>query len=118
MILKLTVISSLMIGSAIMSGAFAQNDEDEQNFREMGAFLKANESERQDAISSCIAQGIGDNPTGAAKVLGVPVEEAATAWCTRTTNGIAEGTLTLADLMAANEGTITPQMLKVLRPDQ
>jgi hypothetical protein len=36
----------------------------------------------------------------------VPVEKAA-AWCTRMTNGIADGRLTLADVNALGEGTVT-----------
>lgn len=47
-------------------------------------------------------------------MLGVPVEEATTVWCTRTTNGIAAGKLTLADMLALDQGTLTPNMEKVL----
>jgi hypothetical protein len=46
--------------------------------------------------------------------MGVPVEKAAEAWCTRMTNGIANGLLTLADVMGLNDGTVTPAAQKVL----
>jgi hypothetical protein len=42
------------------------------------------------------------------------VEKAAEAWCTRMTNGIASGKLTLADVSGLNEGTITPAARAVL----
>jgi hypothetical protein len=87
---------------------------DEEEYRQLVAALKADDAERQGAIAVCIEQGIGDNPTGAAKFMGVPVEKAAEAWCTRMTNGIANGLLTLADVNGLNEGTVTPAAQKVL----
>jgi hypothetical protein len=87
---------------------------DEEEFRQLVAALKADDAERLSAIAVCIEQGIGDNPTGAAKFMGVPVEKAAEAWCTRMTNGIANGQLGLADVSGLNEGTITPAAQAVL----
>jgi hypothetical protein len=112
--MKINVIiaSVALLGILPIHAASAQSDEEQ--FQAMVAYLQAHDAERVTAIATCIAQGIGDNPTGAAKVMGVPVEEAATAWCTRTTNGIAYGKLTLADMQAVNEGNVTPNMLKVL----
>jgi hypothetical protein len=101
-----------LLGILPMHSALAQSDEEQ--FQEMVAYLQANDSEREAAIATCIDEGIGDNPTGVAKVLGVPVEEATTVWCTRTTNGIAAGKLTLADMLALDQGTLTPNMEKVL----
>ncbi|GAB1717611.1 MAG: hypothetical protein NTAFB05_26530 [Nitrobacter sp.] len=94
--------------------AWAQLADNEQEFQQMAAALKANDTERQSAIATCIKQGIGDNPTGAAQFMSVPVEKVAEAWCTRMTNGIADGLLTLTDVTALNEGTITSGAQKVL----
>ncbi|MBN9243910.1 MAG: hypothetical protein J0I98_14055 [Mesorhizobium sp.] len=94
--------------------AWAQIAGDEQGFQQLAAALKADDAERQSAIATCIEQGIGDNPAGAAQFMGVPVEKAAEAWCTRMTNGIANGLLTLADVTALNSGTVTPGAQKVL----
>ena len=63
--------------------ATAQSESEERQFREMVAYLKSNAAERKTAIATCLTKGIGDNPTGAARVMGVPVEEAATTWCRR-----------------------------------
>lgn len=46
--------------------------------------------------------------------MNVPVERAAEAWCTRTTNGIANGKLTLGDVNALNVGTASPAAREVL----
>ncbi len=94
--------------------AWAQLADNEQEFQQVAAALKANDAERQSAIATCIKQGIGDNPADAAQFMSVPVEKAAEAWCTRMTNGIANGLLTLADVTALNEGTITSGARKVL----
>jgi hypothetical protein len=59
----------------------------------------------QDA-ATCIEQGIDDNPARAAQFTGAPVGKAAEAWCTRTTNGIANDILTLVDVTALSEGTV------------
>jgi hypothetical protein len=104
----------VVFGCLSASPALAQIAADEQEFQEMAAALKANDAERLSAISTCIEQGIGDNPEGAAQFMGVPVEKAAEAWCTRMTNGIANGLLTLADVTGLNEGTVTPAAQKVL----
>jgi hypothetical protein len=87
----------------------------EQQFQEMVTILKNNAAERNSAISSCTAQGIGSNPSAVAKVMDVPVADAAAAWCTRTINGLVNGTLSLADLNAMNSGTITPGIMKALK---
>lgn len=109
------IIAAVMLFGLLPAGpAWAQIAGDEQEFREMAAALKANDAERQSAIDTCIEQGIGENPAGAAGFMGVPVEKAAEAWCTRMTNGIADGKLTLADVNALNEGTVTPGARAVL----
>lgn len=104
----------LLFGLMPTAPASAQLADNEQEFRQMAAALKADDAERRSAIATCIEQGIGDNPAGAAQFMGVPVEKAAEAWCTRMTNGIADGLLTLADVAALNEGTVTPGAQKVL----
>ena len=80
----------------------------------MAVALASNDAERRAAIDTCIEQGIGQSPEGLAEFMGVPVEQATETWCTRMTNGIASGQLTLADLEALNEGTATPGALAVL----
>lgn len=112
--MKSTVAASLLLSLLPVSPASAQLASSEQEFQQMVAALKADDAERQGAIATCIAQGIGDNPAGAAKFMGVPVERAAESWCTRVTNGIANGLLTLTDVTGLGEGTVTPHAQKVL----
>ena len=113
--MKLIVVATVLLGLLPVAPAGAQQlAADEQEFQQLAAALKADDAERQGAIAVCIEQGIGDNPAGAAKFMGVPVEKAAEAWCTRMTNGIANGKLTLADVTALNEGTVTPRAREVL----
>jgi hypothetical protein len=113
--MKTIVAATMLFGLMAAGPAGAQQlAADEQEFQRLAAALKADDAERQGAIAVCIEQGIGDNPTGAAKFMGVPVEKAAEAWCTRMTNGIANGKLTLADVTALNEGTVTPGAREVL----
>lgn len=104
----------ILVGLPSVDPASAQIAADEQEFQQMASALRANDAERLSAIATCIEQGIGDNPEGAARFMGVPVEKAAEAWCTRMTNGIANGQLTLADVAALNEGTVTPGAQEVL----
>ena len=108
------VAIAAFLGLLAVAPSAAQIAADEQEFRQMAAALKADDDERRSAIATCIAQGIGDNPAGAAGFMGVAVENAAEAWCTRMTNGIADGRLTLADITALGEGTITPRARQVL----
>jgi len=108
------IVTAMLFGLQPTGSALAQIAADEQEFQQMAAALKADDTERQSAIATCIEQGIGDNPAGAAEFMGVPVEKAAEAWCTRMTNGIADGLLTLADITALSEGTVTPGAQKVL----
>lgn len=113
--MRLIVAATMLFGLLPIGPAGAQQvAADEQEFQQLVAALKADDTERQSAIATCIEQGIGDNPTGAAEFMGVPVEKAAEAWCTRMTNGIASGKLTLADVSGLNEGTITPAARAVL----
>jgi hypothetical protein len=113
--MKTIFAAALFLGLLPAGPAGAQQvASDEKEFQELAAALKANDAERLSAISVCIEQGIGDNPAGAAKFMGVPVEKAAEAWCTRMTNGIADGKLTLADVNGLNEGTVTPAAQAVL----
>jgi hypothetical protein len=113
--LRSIFVAGVLLGflSAGQAGA-QQVAADEQEFRQLVAALKADDAERRSAIAVCTKQGIGDNPAGAAQFMGVPVEQAAQAWCTRMTNGIANGRLGLADMNALNEGTITPAAQAVL----
>jgi len=108
------IATAMFLGLLPAGSALGQIAADEQEFQQLAAALKADEAERLSAISTCVAQGIGDNPAGAAGFMGVPVEKAAEAWCTRMTNGIANGKLTLADVNALNEGTVTPGAREVL----
>jgi len=114
--MKLTSIAATVavVGCLSASSGQAQIADNEQAFRQMAAALKASDAERRSAIATCIKQGIGENPTGAAQFMGVPVEMADEAWCTRMTNGIANGKLSLADIKALNEGMVTPGARKVL----
>jgi hypothetical protein len=113
--LKLIVAATVFLGLLPAGPVWAQQvAADEQEFQQLVAALKANDAERLSAIAVCIEQGIGDNPTGAARFMGVPVEQAAEAWCTRMTNGIANGQLNLADVSGLNEGTISPAAQAVL----
>lgn len=110
-----SIATALILLAFVPAGpAWAQIAGDEQAFQQMAAALKANDAERRSAIATCIGQGIGDNPEGLAEFIGVPVEKATEAWCTRMTNGIADGKLTLADVNALNEGTVTPGAKAVL----
>jgi hypothetical protein len=113
--MRLIVAATMLLGLLPIGPAGAQQvAADEEEFQQLVAALKADDAERLSAITVCIEQGIGDNPTGAAKFMGVPVEKAAEAWCTRMTNGIAGGKLTLADVSGLNEGTVTPAARAVL----
>ena len=113
--LKSIVAATVFLSLLSVGPAGAQQvAADEQEFQQLVAALKANDAERLSAIAVCIEQGIGDNPTGAAQFMGVPVEQAAEAWCTRMTNGIANGQLNLADVSGLNEGTISPAAQAVL----
>lgn len=108
-------LAGVLLGFLPVGPAGAQQvAADEQEFQQLIAALKADDAERQGAIAVCTEQGIGDNPAGAAQFMGVPVEQAAQAWCTRMTNGIVNGQLSLADVNALNEGTITPAAQAVL----
>jgi hypothetical protein len=113
--MKMIFAATLLFGLLPVGPAVAQQvAADELEFQQMAAALKANDTERRSAIAACIQQGIGDNPKNAAQFMGVPVDQAAEAWCTRMTNGIVNGQLTLADVNALNEGTVTPSAQQVL----
>jgi len=112
--MKAMVAGILLCDLLPVGPALAQLADREEVFQQMAAALKADDAERQGAIETCIAQGIGDNPAGLAALMGVPVEQAAEAWCTRMTNGIANGQLTLADVTGLGEGTMTPNAQTVL----
>jgi hypothetical protein len=110
------IATTLFLGFLPAGSALAQTAADEQEFQQMAAALRANDTERLSAITTCIEQGTGanPNPAGISRFLGVPAEQAWEAWCTRVTNGIANGRLTLADVKALNEGTVTPRAQQVL----
>lgn len=114
MTLKSIAAAIVFVGLLAASPGRAQIADNEQDFQKLAAALKANDAERQSAITTCVRQGIGDSPAGAAKFMGVPVDRAAEAWCTRMTNGIANGKLTLGDIKALNEGAVTPRARDVL----
>lgn len=111
---KSTIVMVMLFGSLAGGQASAQLAANEQEFQQMAAALKANAAERQSAIATCAKQGIGENPIGAAQLMGVSVERAAEAWCTRMTNGIANGKLSLVDVDALNEGMVTARAREVL----
>lgn len=94
--------------------AGAQTAADEQDFQQLREALRADDAERQSTIATCTEQGIGDNPAAAAKFMGVSVDSAAAAWCTRLTNGIANGQLTLTDVRGLNSGTVSARARQVL----
>ena len=106
--------TAMLFGLLAADPALAQIAAGEQEFQAMAGALKANDAERRSAIRTCIGQGIGPDPTGIAAFMSVPVEKATEAWCTRMTNGIANGQLTLADIRALNEGKVTPGARRVL----
>jgi len=111
---QIDVAVLVLLGFLLADPARAQIADGEQKFQAMAAALKANDAERRSAIETCIGQGVGSNLAGLAEFMGVPEERATEAWCTRMTNGIANGRLTLADVNALNEGTITPGAQEVL----
>ena len=112
--LKSIVAMTILAGIHAATPGHAQIAGSEQEFRQLSAALKADDAERRSAIATCIRQGIVENPTGAAEFMGVPVDKAAEAWCTRMTNGIADGKLTLVDVTALDKGTVTPAARGVL----
>lgn len=112
--MKSIIATIVLFGFLPFDYAWAQVAADEQEFQQLVAALQANDAERQSAIAVCIEQGIGENPAGAAQFMGVSVERAAEAWCTRMTNGIANGKLNLIDVNGLNEGTVTPAAREVL----
>lgn len=109
-----SVAAAVLLAFLPVGSAWAQSS-DEEDFNAMAAALKANDTERASAIETCIAEGIGDDPAGAAEFMGVTVERAAVAWCTRMTNGIADGKLTLTDVMGLNEGNVSGSAAIVLK---
>lgn len=113
---KPTIVAIVALCLQQAAPAHAQLAADEQEFQQMAAALKADDAERQSAIATCIEQGVSanPNPAGIAQFMGLPVEQAWEAWCTRMTNGIANGRLTLADVNALNDGTVTPAARDVL----
>jgi len=113
--MKSIVTMTVLLGFLPIAPVWAQIAASEHEFQQLSAALKANDAERRSAIATCIKQGIGDHPADAAKFMGVPVDRAAEAWCTRMTNGIANSKLTLADVKALNEGTVTPGAREVLK---
>lgn len=114
---RLIVATILLSGLSASGPASAQLASSEQEFQQMAAVLRADDAERRSAIAVCIAQGVGASPEGLAEFMGVPVERAAEVWCTRMADGIANGLLTLADVTALSEGTVTPGAQKVLTAD-
>lgn len=112
--MKPIIVAAVLFGVAQPGPAAAQIAADEQEFQQLVAALKADDAERLSAIATCIRQGIGANPTGAAQFMGVPVDRAAEAWCTRMTNGIVNGQLSLDDVNGLNDGTVTPAARDVL----
>jgi hypothetical protein len=110
-----SIVTTIMLFALFpIAPAWAQIAANELELQQLAAALRANDAERQSAIATCIKQGIGENPTGVAKFMGVPVTQAAETWCTRMTDGIANGKLTLADINTLNKGTITPRAREVL----
>lgn len=113
--MNLIVAATMLLGLLLAGPAGAQQvATDEEEFQQLAAALKADEAERLSAINVCIEQSTGADSAGIAKLMDVPVERAWTAWCTRLTNGIADGKLMLADVNALNEGTVTPGARAVL----
>lgn len=112
--IKSIVTATVLLGLLPFTAIRAQIAANEQEFQQLAAALKANDAELRSAITTCIKQGIGENPAAAAKFMNVPVERAAEAWCTRITNGIANGKLTLNDVSALNTGTVLPAAREVL----
>jgi hypothetical protein len=113
--MKTIFAATMLLGLLPVGTAGAQQlAADEEEFQQMVTVLKADDAERLGAIATCIDQSAGADSAGIAKILNVPAEQAWKAWCTRLTNGIADGELTLADVSALNEGTVTPGAQAVL----
>ena len=110
-----SIAAAVVLLGALSAGPASAQSSDEQEFQAMAAALKADDTERRSAIDTCIAQGIGDDPAGAAEFMEVPVESAARAWCHRVTNGIAESRLTLADLQGLGSGNVSANAEAVLK---
>lgn len=59
------VVAGILLSGLLPVGpALTQAADSEEKFRQMVAVLNANNAERQEAACACIAQGIGDNPSG------------------------------------------------------
>lgn len=111
---KSFLVALAVLGLLPARSAPAQVATGEQEFQQLAAALRANDAERLSAIATCIEQGAGKNLAGIARLMGVPVERAPEAWCTRMTNGIASGKLRFADVDGLNQGTVTPGAREVL----
>ena len=94
--------------------AWAQSS-DEDDFRALATYLKANDAERRAAIDSCIAEGAESELANLASIMEVAAEDSVRAWCFRITNGIADGKLTLADLQGLDEGTLSDNARTVMK---
>jgi len=57
--MKSTIATAMLLGLLPAGPAWAQIADDEQEFQQLAAALKADDAERQDAIATCIAQGRG-----------------------------------------------------------
>jgi len=112
--LKSIVAAALLSGCFVAGPAGAQVAADEQEFQALVAAFQANDVERLAAIATCTEQGLGQDWSGLARFMGVPPDQAAVAWCTRMTNGIAHAQLSLADVQGLDVGDISPAARKVL----
>lgn len=110
-----TFIAAAAFVAFLPTGATWAQSSDEDDFKAMVAYLKANDIERQAAIDSCIAQGSGGELANLAPIMEVPAENSVRAWCLRITNGIADGKLTLADMQGIDQGSLSENVKAVLK---
>lgn len=110
-----TLIAAATLVAVLPAGATWAQSSDEEDFKAMVAYLKANDAERQAAIDSCIAAGAGGEMANLAPIMEVPAENSVRTWCLRITNGIADGKLTLADMQGIEQGTLSENIRAVMK---
>jgi hypothetical protein len=109
------LIAAVVLVAVLPAGATWAQSSDEDDFKAMVAYLKANDGERQAAIDSCLAQGTGREMANLAPIMEVPAVNSVNAWCLRITNGLADGKLTLADMQGIEQGALSENVRAVMK---
>lgn len=109
-----TFIATAALVAFLPAGATWAQSSDEDDFKAMVDYLKANDGERQAAIDSCLVQGAGREMANLAPIMEVPAENSVRAWCLRITNGLADGKLTLTDMQGIDQGKLSENVRAVM----